>query len=48
VHDEGLRVCVRQSEADSGRQRDLLMSEEREELKRLLQKNVECGVRTRS
>jgi transposase-like protein len=28
-------VCVRQVEADSGRRRDLLTSEEREELKRL-------------
>lgn len=35
IHHEALRVWVRQAEADSGRRRDLLTSEEREELKRL-------------
>ena len=32
---------MRQAEADSGRRRDLLTSEEREELKRLGKENVE-------
>jgi transposase len=35
VHKEALRLWVRRAEADSGRRRDLLTSEEREELKRL-------------
>ena len=35
IHKEALRQWVRQAEADSGRRRDLLTSEEREELKRL-------------
>ena len=35
IHQEALRVWVRQAQADSGRRRDLLTSEEREELKRL-------------
>jgi transposase len=40
-HKEALRLWVRQAEADSGRRRDLLTSEEREELKRLRRENVE-------
>ena len=35
IHKEALRLWVRQAEADSGRRRDLLTSEERDELRRL-------------
>jgi transposase len=35
IHREALRQWVRQAEADTGRRRDLLSSDEREELKRL-------------
>jgi len=41
VHHEALRIWVRQAEADTGRRRDLLTSNEREELKRLRKENVE-------
>ena len=35
IHKEALRLWVRQAEADSGRRRDLLTSEERDELRKL-------------
>jgi transposase len=41
IHREALRQWVRQAEADRGRRRDLLSSEEREELKRLRKENAE-------
>jgi transposase len=41
VHHESLRHWVRPAEADSGRRRDLLTSDEREELKRLRKENAE-------
>jgi transposase len=41
IHKEALRHWVRQSEADTGRRRDLLTSDGHEELKRLRKENAE-------
>ena len=41
VHHEARRLSVRQAEADSGRRRALLTSDEREELRRLRKENAE-------
>jgi transposase len=41
VHHEALRTWVRQAEADTGRRRDLLTSDERDELKRLRKESAE-------
>jgi transposase len=41
IHKEALRRWVRQAEADRGVRRDLLKTDEREELKRLRRENAE-------
>jgi transposase len=41
IHREALRQWVRQAEADRGGRRDLLKTDEREELKRLRKENAE-------
>jgi transposase len=41
IHKEALRQWVRQAEADRGVRRDLLKTDEREELKRLRKENAE-------
>src|SRR3954469_13491353 len=41
IHKEALRQWVGQAEADSGRRRDLLTTNERDELKRLRKENAE-------
>src|SRR5947208_10820883 len=41
IDKEALRQWVRQAEADTGRRRDLLSSDEREELRRLRKENFE-------
>jgi transposase len=41
IHREALRQWVRQAEADSGRRRDLLKTDEREALRRLRKENAE-------
>jgi transposase len=41
VHKEALRSWVRQAEADTGRRRELLTMDEREELRRLRKENAE-------
>jgi transposase len=41
IHKEALRLWVRRAEADSGLRRDLLSSDEREELQQLRKENAE-------
>jgi transposase len=41
IHREALRQWVRQAEADTGRRRDLLTTDERDELKQLRKENAE-------
>jgi transposase len=41
IHREALRQWVRQAEADTGRRRELLTTDEREELKQLRKENAE-------
>jgi transposase len=41
VHHEALRKRVRQAEADSGKRADLLMTDEREEIRKLRRENLE-------
>ena len=41
IHKEALRHWVRQAEADTGRRRELLTTDEREELKKLRKENAE-------
>jgi transposase len=41
IHREALRQWVRQAEADTGRRRELLATDEREELKQLRKENAE-------
>jgi transposase len=41
IHKEALRLWVRQAEADAGKGEELLSADERAELKRLRQENVE-------
>ena len=44
IHKEALRQWVRQAEADRGVRRDLLKTDEREELKRLRKENAELAM----
>ena len=41
IHHEALRKCVRKTEADEGKRKDLLSSQEREELAQLRKDNRE-------
>jgi transposase-like protein len=47
IHKEALRHWVRQTEADTGRRRDLLTTDERDELKRLRKRGRRVAARER-
>ncbi len=48
IEGETLRKHVRQTEADEGRRKDVLSSQEREEIKALRREVASCAARTRS